>query len=407
MKILQINTTVNSGSTGRIAEDLGRVLMDQGHESYIAYGRGIGSSQSKLIKIGNRLDNYLHGFKTALFDRHGFGSKKATRQLINEIDKIKPNVIGLHNIHGYYLNIELLFNYLKDVQIPVVWTLHDAWSFTGHCTFYDSVGCERWKTLCLQCPKKAMYPSTYFLDNSKNNWLDKKRIFNQLGNLHLVTPSNWLFKAVQQSYLNSHSISVVHNGVDLEVFKQAKIGDLDRLKKAYGISVEEKVILGVANIWDKRKGLDDFIQLHSLLNEEFKIVLIGLTKTQISELPKGILGIARTEKIQDLAEWYSLAEIFINPTYQDNFPTTNLEALACGTPVVTYNTGGSPEAIDDEAGVVVEKGDLIALKNAIESMILKGKAHYQSLCRTRAEKYFNKNERYLDYLQLYKSLVNG
>lgn len=404
MKILQINTTVNSGSTGRIAEDIGKILLDLGHESYIAYGRGGNSSDSKLIKIGKRFDTYFHGFKTAVFDRHGFGSKKATRHLINEIEKIRPDVIGLHNIHGYYLNIELLFNYLKSQHIPVVWTLHDTWSFTGHCTFYDSVGCEKWKTLCQQCPKKSMYPSSYLLDNSRNNFLDKKRIFNQLENLHLVTPSQWLHNAVKLSFLKSHSISVVHNGVDLNIFKPAVHTELEGLYSAFGFLKHKKIILGVANIWDKRKGLDDFIQLHSQLSEDFKIVLIGLSKTQLSNLPEGMLGITRTENVQELAEWYSLADVFVNPTYQDNFPTTNLEALACGTPVITYDTGGSPEAIDLVTGEIIKKGDIQSLKQVIEKWCTNNSVETSKECRIRAKKYFNKEDRYKDYLALYEQV---
>jgi putative colanic acid biosynthesis glycosyltransferase len=407
LRIIQINTTVNSGSTGRIAEDIGKGLMENGHESYIAYGRGSGISQSYLIKVGNQTDIILHGIKTAVLDRHGFGSRTATKKLIDEIDRIKPDAIGLHNIHGYYLNVEILFDYLYKVKIPVVWTLHDCWAFTGHCTYYDSIGCEKWKTLCQVCPKKKFYPSSYGLDQSKKNHLDKQRLFNQLNNLHLITPSRWLSNEVRQSRLDFQSAHVIHNGIDLEVFKPQ---DQEFIKKHInGIHFfgDKKIILGCASIWDKRKGLDDFIQLSYLFDENHKIVLIGLNADQISKLPKGILGISRTESIEELAAWYSTADVFVNPTYQDNFPTTNLEALACGTPVITYNTGGSPEAIDEETGMVVEKGNLPALKTAIELITAKGKTHYQSLCRARAEKYFNKNERYLDYLHLYESLVNG
>lgn len=407
MKILQINTTVNSGSTGRIAEDIGKVLMENGHESYIAYGRGSGISQSYLIKVGNQTDIILHGIKTAVLDRHGFGSTTATKKLIDEIELIKPDAIGLHNIHGYYLNVEILFDYLYKVNIPVVWTLHDCWAFTGHCTYYDSIDCEKWKTLCHHCPKKKFYPTSYGLDQSKKNHLDKQRLFNQLNNLHLITPSRWLSNEVRQSRLDFQSSHVIHNGIDLEVFKPQDQKFVVKQINAIHFLGDKKIILGCASIWDKRKGLDDFIQLSYLFDENHKIVLIGLNQDQISKLPKGILGISRTESIEELAAWYSAADVFVNPTYQDNFPTTNLEALACGTPVITYNTGGSPEAIDEETGMVVEKGNLTGLKTAIELITAKGKTHYQSLCRVRAEKYFNKNERYLDYLHLYESLVNG
>lgn len=406
MKILQINTTVNSGSTGRITEDISRILIENGHESYIAYGRGNPSSKSSLIKIGNKWDVYTHGLKTLVFDRHGFGSKKATQELLLQIEKIKPDAVGLHNIHGYYVNIELLFNYLKEKNIPIIWTLHDAWSFTGHCTFYDSVGCEKWRTQCYDCPKTRKYPSSYFLDQSKRNFLDKKRIFNQVKKLHLVTPSSWLCKEVSQSFLREHSSSVIHNGIDLKVFKPSIIKELDALKFIKGIHSSKKILLGVANLWDKRKGLDDFIQLRGLLGEDFHFVLIGLNTSQIKSLPKGILGIQRTENLEELSFWYSAANIFLNPTYQDNFPTTNIEALSCGTPVITYDTGGSPEAVDHLTGEVVRKGNIEGLKTAIEKLLSKDQKKLKSDCRARAERLFNKNDRYKDYLYLYESLID-
>ncbi|MDG1279209.1 MAG: glycosyltransferase [Algoriphagus sp.] len=400
MKILQINTTVNSGSTGRIAEDIGSVLIVNGHESYIAFGRGDNESQSKKIKIGTNKDVNWHGILTLLIDRHGFGSINATKELIKNIDAIKPDVIGLHNIHGYYINIEILFNYIENNNIPVIWTLHDCWSFTGHCTYFDSVGCEKWKTQCEKCPKTKMYPQSIGLDNSFKNFNDKKRIFNQVQNLQIVTPSNWLKNLVSESFL-THPVTCIHNGVDLDHF--SPVSDDHYLIDRYHIK-DKNVILGVASIWDKRKGLDDFIQLHSQLSEDFKIVLIGLSKTQLSNLPDGMLGITRTENVQELAEWYSLADVFVNPTYQDNFPTTNLEALACGTPVITYDTGGSPEAIDLETGEIVKKGDIQSLRQVIEKWCTNNSVETSKKCRLRAEKYFNKEDRYKEYLGLYEQV---
>ncbi|WP_158860034.1 glycosyltransferase [Lunatibacter salilacus] len=401
MRILQINSVANSGSTGRIAEEIGNVLMAHGHESFIAYGRGDRPSQSNLIKIGNKVDTYFHGIKTAVFDRHGFGSKEATHKLILEIEKIKPDAIGLHNLHGYYLNIEILFDYLKSSKTPVLWTLFDCWAFTGHCTYFDNIQCEKWKEHCEICPKTKFYPSSYVLDNSFKNFEDKNRLFSSPANMELLVHSQWLKTLVEQSFLSNRKIHLTPSGIDLEQFSPS----LSLLKEKYSI-LDIKVILGCASIWDKRKGLDDFIQLHSHLTNKYKIVLIGLNKDQIAKLPDGMLGITRTESIQELAEWYSLADVFVNPTYQDNFPTTNLEALGCGTPVITYNTGGSPEAIDEFTGLVVPKGDIQGLKDAVEKISSKGKAHFQKACRIRAEKYFNKNDRYLDYLHLYESLVN-
>lgn len=403
MRVLQINATVNSGSTGRIAEDIGLVLINVGHESYIAYGRGNQPSKSNKIKIGNQWDANWHGVVSLLLDRHGFASRKATKQLINKIEELKPDVINLHNIHGYYVNIEILFDYLKKINIPVVWTFHDCWTFTGHCTHFDSVACEKWKTHCQNCPKKSFYPKSLLIDNSFKNYSDKKQIFNQLNNLHIITPSNWLKNLVKQSFLSKFPVSCIHNGIDLSKF--SPVENVEKLIQKWNLK-DKIIVLGVANVWQLSKGLSDFVKLAEVLSDAYQVVLIGLTKKQIAQLPKNIIGIERTESIEELAEYYSLAKVFVNPTYQDNFPTTNIEALACGTPVVTYNTGGSPEAIDKETGIVVEKGNVNDLKTAIERVTSAKTEYYdKEKCRKRAEKHFDKNERYQDYLQLFKTLV--
>ena len=403
MRIVLINATVNSGSTGRIAEDIGLVLINVGHESYIAYGRGNQPSKSNKIKIGNQWDANWHGVVSLLLDRHGFASRKATKQLINKIEELKPDVINLHNIHGYYVNIEILFDYLKKIDVPVVWTFHDCWPFTGHCSYFDSVACEKWKTHCQNCPKKSFYPKSLLIDNSFKNFSDKKQIFNQLDNLHIITPSNWLKNLVKQSFLSKFPVSCIHNGIDLSKFNPVE--NVEKLIQKWNLK-DKIIVLGVANVWQLSKGLSDFVKLAEVLSDAYQVVLIGLTKKQIAQLPKNIIGIERTESIEELAEYYSLAKVFVNPTYQDNFPTTNIEALACGTPVVTYNTGGSPEAIDKETGIVVEKGNLNDLKTAIERVTSAKTEYYdKEKCRQRAQKHFDKNERYQDYLQLFKTLV--
>ncbi|NOR28395.1 MAG: glycosyltransferase [Lutibacter sp.] len=393
MKLLQINTIVNSGSTGRITEDIGSVAIENGHESFIGYGRGNQSSKSKLIKIGTTKDIYIHGLKTLLLDKHGLGSKKATKYFIAQIEECKPDVIGLQNIHGYYLNYQVLFDYLKKHQLPVIWTFHDCWPFTGHCSYFEMVACEKWITHCEKCPQKSSYPKS-FNDRSFNNYRDKKIAFVGLKNLHIITPSYWLKEKVEQSFLKDYTVEVIHNGVDLNRFRFLN----KELPKT-------NIILGVASIWDKRKGLADFIKLRESISNKFQIVLIGLNDSQIKKLPKGIVGIQRTESIEELVAWYNKAMVFVNPTYTDNFPTTNIEALACGTPVITYNTGGSPEAIDGSTGIVVEKGNVQKLKNAIEEVSKKGKENYSYLCRERAEKLFNKDKRFQEYINLYTKLL--
>lgn len=395
MKILQINTTVNTGSTGRIVEAIGNRLQQAGHESYIAFGRNERPSKNNLIRIGTQKDVYLHVLRTLLTDRHGFGSGKATLNLIEKIKVIKPDIIGLHNLHGYYLNIELLFNFLKNADIPILWTLFDCWAFTGHCTYYDSVGCEKWKSECFSCPKKKAYPSSYLLDNSRLNFNDKKRLFKLPKKMHLIVHSKWLKKQVKESFLKDLPLHHIYNGTDLNVFRP-------KIKNDNG----EVLILGVANIWSERKGLTDFKELRKLLSIEKKIVLIGLSNEQIKHLPEGITGIQRTDNIEELVDWYNRADVFINPTYQDNFPTTNIEAMACGTPVITYDTGGSIEAIDENTGLVVKKGDIKGLTNAVLSLLSRDKRTLIYYCRQRAESIFNQDKQYDDYIELYKAILS-
>lgn len=402
MKLLQINTSVNSGSTGRIAEDIGKIWMESGNESYIAAANTNQPSKSKIIKIGSASDRYLHGFKTRVFDRHGFSSENATKKLVREIEDINPDIIHLHNLHGYYLNIEVLFNYLNSAQKPVVWTYHDAWPFTGHCSHFDRVNCYKWQTECSKCPNKNGYPASWVLDNSKMNYRKKKELFTGLKNLSIITPSNWLTNHVKNSFLKDYPVYTIHNGIDLDVFSQVQS---DVVRSKYRIP-DKQIILGVASNWNPRKGFTDFIEIGKQIKQDQHIVLVGLSAKQLKELPIGITGILRTENTAELAAIYSLADVFVNPTYVDNFPTTNIEALACGTPVITYNTGGSPEAVDAETGVVVVKGEIGEINRNTQQILSRGKAQFSAICRQRAEKLFDKNDRYWDYLNVYKLISN-
>jgi len=390
LKVLQINTVVNSGSTGRIAEDIGKTLISEGHESYIAFGRGNQNSVSNLIRIGSKWDFILHLLRSLFTDRHGFGSKRATRKFLKQIDLINPDAIGLHNIHGYYLNVDILFKYIKDKNIPVLWTFHDCWPFTGHCTY--NTDCDN----CKNCQRK--YPKSIFLNQSAKNYNAKKIIFNQVKKLQIVTPSIWLKDLVHQSFLK-YPVQCINNGIDLNQFMPSE--NYLKLKEKLHLK-SKKIILGVASTWDKRKGLADFIQLASVIDTSYQIILIGLTSKQIQILPENIMGVQRTESISELADYYSMADVYVNPTHKDNFPTTNIESLACGTPVITYDTGGSPEAIDANTGVVVEKGDIKGVWNAIQKLSLQSQEHYAKVCRLLAEKKFCKENRYKDYIDLYK-----
>lgn len=398
--LLQINSVVNYGSTGRIAEKFGLTAIANGWRSYIAFGRASGESKSELLHIGNDWDIKMHGLKTRLLDLHGFGSVNATKKLLKSISEIQPDLIILHNIHGYYINIKLLFEYLAKSRTPVFWILHDAWAFTGHCTYFDAVGCAKWLTVCSRCPQTREYPSSLVIDNSTNNFYRKKELFTSVNNLTLITVSNWLRDLVKQSFFKDHNVLTIHNGVNIKIFNPLN-GQGVRLRYKPG---NKFTIIGVAAQWEKRKGLDDFITLRNRLDEHYVIILVGLNKNQIKTLPVNIIGIERTENIDELAALYAASDVFLNPTYEDNFPTTNLEALACGTPVITYNTGGSPEAVDHETGIVVEKGDIDGLIRAIMEVQSKGKSHYTAKCRERAIKHFNEDEKYMEYLRLYEEI---
>lgn len=401
MKVLQINTVVNKGSVGRHTENVGKILMANEHESFIAYGRGNQKSSSITIKVGNKLDQARHLLSTRIFDKHGLASRKATKYLVKSIKSINPDLIQLRNIHGYYLNYEILFNYLIRYNIPVVWTFHDNWPFTGHCSFFDKVQCYRWQSACYSCPNKHGYPSSYLFDRSEKNFLLKKKLFSSLKNLTIITPSDWLTNHIKNSFLKGFPAKTIRNGIDISVFKPQNSNETLQKFDA----VNHKIILGIANVWDKRKGLDDFLALSDMAVEDCKFILIGLSNKQSKNLPGNIIPVNYTNSIEELATFYSAAHVFVNPTYVDNFPTTNIESLACGTPVITYDTGGSPEAIDEQTGVVVKKGDIKGLAEAINIIVKKGKKHYTPLCRTRAEKYFNKDDRYMDYLNLYEKIL--
>jgi putative colanic acid biosynthesis glycosyltransferase len=401
MKVLQINTSVNYGSTGRIAEDIGRLLLQEGHESHIAYGRSAKDSKSDLIKIGNRTDLFFHYLRTRIFDRHGFGSKKATKKFVHQLELYKPDIIHLHNIHGYYLNIKVLFEYIKKAKIPVVWTFHDCWPFTGHCSYFDSVDCYKWQTECFKCPNIKGYPASWYIDNSRKNFMEKRRLLGNVDDLNIVTPSKWLAEHVKRSFLKIFPVKVIYNGVDLNIFKP----NSDKCVFAKFSIPTQKYILGVANVWDDRKGFFDFLELRKMLPSQIGIVLVGLKDQQLSNLSEGMIGVKRTENVDDLAKLYSNALAFVNPTYVDNFPTTNIEALACGTRIVTYTTGGSPEAVDQYTGEVIEKGDLNQLSKTIISYS-NDHADYTQLCRNRAIEFFSKENRYQDYLNLYSDIIN-
>jgi len=400
-KILQINTVINTGSTGRIAEDIGIAILKSGWESYIAYGRYGNSSKSRAIKIGNRIDNYIQVLYTRLLDKHGYGSKRATRSLIREIKKINPDIIHLHNVHGYYLNLNIFFRYLHSVSIPVVWTLHDCWAYTGHCTHYMYVDCQKWMDHCNCCPQIGQYPKS-FIDNSYTNFKRKKQLFNDVKNLTVVPVSNWLEGQLKHSFLKGVPLKKIYNGINTAVYKtESSLSNSRR----YGLK-DKFVILGVASKWEDRKGLIDFKLLSENLLDDELIVLIGLTEMQIKSLPPKILGIKRTEDIKQLIEFYSTADVLFSPSKEETFGLVVIEAMACGTPAIVYNSTASPELVDEQTGFVVDIGNLLEIRLALNKVKEKGKEHYADFCRERVVRYFERNTMCNAYLDLYKNILH-
>jgi len=400
MKILLLNSVAGYGSTGRIVVDIYKTLEKRGHECLIAYGRHSAPSEIKSIKIGTTIDNFLHGVKTRILDKHGFASIKGTKEFIKKSKEYNPDIIHLHNIHGYYINIELLFNYLKEANKPVIWTLHDCWAFTGHCSYFEYVGCEKWRYGCESCPQKKNYPKSYIIDNSKYNYEKKKELFTGIKNMTIVTPSKWLAGLVKESFLKEYNVKVINNGIDLNVFTSK---DKDIFRKKYNLQ-DKFVILGVASIWEERKGYRYFFELSKLIDSNCKIVLVGLNSKQLNRLPQNIIGIKRTDSVEELAEIYSAADVFVNPTLEDNFPTTNLEALACGTPVITFNTGGSVECVDGFSAIEVEKGNINELLREIQTIKYKGKHLFIQYAIENAYNHYNQEKTYKQYIELYVAL---
>lgn len=389
-RILQLNATANWGSTGKIAEGIGITAINRGWESYIAYGRYMNPSQSQLIKVGKTMDVYAHYCMAYLLDREGFESKKATLNLINQIKTLSPNIIHLHNIHDHWLNYPILFKYLATISTPIIWTFHDCWAFTGGCTYFDSIECEKWKIRCNQCILRKSK-----IDRSLIHYESRKRLIANLGTrLTIVPVSKWIENYCKESILKDCNIKLIHNGIDINTFNILSNKD------------DIPLILGVALPWSERKGLADMLELRNLIPiEKANICLVGLSEKQISNLPDGIIGIRRTQNIEELATLYSRATVFVNPTHSDNFPTVNLESLACGTPVITYRTGGSPEAIDNLTGIVIEKGDVHGLANAVMNVIDNPTLFKSEDCRNNAKMNFNSNIQFNKYIDLYENLI--
>lgn len=394
MKVLQINSFGNL-STGQMAINIYRTLVDYGYKGMIAYARNTVESDIPKIKISSNIEIIIDGVFTRLTDRAGFFSKRATTNLIKEIELYQPDIIHLHNMHGYYLNIELLFTYLETSGTPVIWTLHDCWAITGHCCHFDAIGCNKWRSRCCSCPQKSSYPTSFLKDNSLNNYLKKQKLFTGLHNITIVTVSKWLEDIVNSSFMKKLPVISIYNGIDLKIFRPID----SRFKIERGIS-DKKIILGVASTWAPNKRMCDFIALSNLINDDYIIVMIGLNKKQISRLPPNIIGIERTKTINELVQIYSSADVFFNSSIEEAFGLPTVEAMACGTPAIVYNCTALPELVPDGCGAIVSPKNVSQVWQVIKNIC--ENHHYSQNKLMQNAINFDRNIQFQKYIELYR-----
>lgn len=399
-KLLQINPVIRlNTSTGRIMKEIGETAMAAGWESYVAYSRardGEPPHSSQLVPVGNLPDLALHAAATRLFDAHGLASRCATEELIRRIREIGPDIVHIHNLHGYFLNYPRLAAFLEEYGRPVIWTVHDCWLYTGHCYYYSAARCGKWRTGCGHCPQKRSFPASWLLDRSARNWADKRQAFCGIRKLTIVPVSEWIRREMAASFLADKRFLVIHNGIDLEVFRP----------EAAEKRTDKTAILAVATLWHEEKGVADLVGLaRNLLPDEELTVVGRMSEAQRKRMPAGVRLVERTENVEKLAALYAAATVFVNPTWQDNYPTVNLEAIACGTPVVTYRTGGSPEALAEGTGFAVEQGDIAGMLARIRELAAADRQAVAQRCREHALRHFGKETCYQQYIRLYEDLA--
>ena len=423
MRIAQINV-VSSLSTGRIAVALCRLAMSEGHRAVICHSRDFAPSDVPSIRIGSKWDTYVHGVLARLTDRSGFFSRRATKKFLRQLDQFKPDLVHLHNLHGYYLYLPALFEYLKKKQIPVVWTLHDCWAYTGHCAYYTTakdapplgpvkrrraethtVGCERWVSGCGECVQLRSYPTSLFVDQSARNWTEKRSMFTGLEHMVITTPSEWLQSEVKRSFLKNYPVYVLPNGLDLEAFRACRSEEhMDHVIKSYKLERTQgrTIILSVAAVWEERKGLDDLIALADKLGDEYCVAAVGVNPEQMAALEKTkVLGVRRTGNLNDLCALYTAATLYVSTSHEETLGMTLLEALACGTQVLCYDATAMPEIVTSEVGEVVPLGDIDAMADAVRRLCDDPKPG--DACRARAAEY-ESSKRFAAYMRLYEKI---
>lgn len=390
MKIVQLNVTCGVGSTGKICLAVSELLCRKGVENYVLFTEG-DSDYKYAVKYADKLEIKLEALKSRVFGNYGFNSKKLTERLISKLDEIEPDIVHLHNLHGHGCNLEMLFKYFKEKKIKLFWTFHDCWAFTGYCPHFDMIGCDKWRRQCSECPQKGAY--SFFFDKSDKLYSKKQELFTGL-DLTIITPSMWLRDQVKKSFLKNYEVKVINNGIDLDIFKPRE----SNFREQHGLT-DEFLILGVAFNWDERKGVDVFAHLAKALPRDCRIVLVGTDDSVKKILPENVIAIDRTENQQELAEIYAACDLFVNATREDTFPSVNIESLACGTPVLTFATGGSAEIIDCTCGMTVEKNDVKSLADAV-LYIKENRPFTKQACLKKSGEY-KKEDKFREYADLY------
>ena len=407
--LVEINTVVNN-STGRIMHDIQREADISGMETLSIVGRRHVYTDVPCVKYGNAVSFWTHVIWTTLTDRHGLEpvlSVIYTRKMVRRIREANPDIIHLHNIHGYYLHYPTLMKYLAyEYKGKIIWTFHDLWPTTGHCPHYIAVNCNKWMTGCNHCPNKNRYPVSLGLDGSRKNYEIKKELFTSLSNLTITVPSEWMASQVRQSFMGKYPVEVIHNGIDTAVFDHNRLAvdSYTESSRCVGKTSwsDKKILLSVASIWDERKGLKDLVALSDKLSDDYVMVIVGLSKHQISRLPKGVIGITRTENIDELVSLYSRAHIFINPSLEESFSLVTVEALSCGCPCIVLDTSAVAELVNDDNGVVLHSHKPEDYLDAIKS--IENRGYSRESVRATALKYDNKYM--LDgYMRLYGEVL--
>lgn len=394
MRVLFVNLVYGVGSTGKIIADIADLLRKGGSDVRILYGAGADSSDADARRTAGSLEYYAHNALSRLTDHAGLYSRAATRRMIREIKTFQPDLIHLHTLHGFYVNYEMLFRFLKGSGIPVVWTLHDCWPFTGHRTHFSQIKCTQWQTECQDCRLLRRYPHCYGKGDVRRNFRRKKDAFTGVKNPVITTPSQWLASQVALSFLRDYPRMVIPNGIDRTVFRP----QASDLWKSYRLE-DKKIVLGVASTWSAQKGLPGLLALADRLGADYQVVLIGLTAQQLPHVPPNVLGLPRTANQTELAQWYTVADVFVNPTYEDTFPTVDMEAQSCGAPAAVYETDGCPETLVTGNSVPTAQGDLDGLEHAVRDVVRRGVR--VAPCETER---FDKEWTYGEYIRLYECM---